>query len=109
MSVESDARSGRPSTSRNDELIDRVRTLVIQDCRVTVRELVEEVGISSGLVHSILTDDLAMWRVSAKRTSSCLATDSNFLGQTQHSCGSTGSLRFLAVPPHENTAERDSI
>jgi len=45
-----------------------------------------------------------------------LATDSNFLGQTQHSCGSTGSLlsqhgslRFLAVPPPENAAERDSI
>ena len=59
-SVESDARSGRPSTSQNDELIDQVWTLVMQDHRVTVRELVEEVGISNGLVHSILTDDLAM-------------------------------------------------
>jgi hypothetical protein len=38
-SVESDARSGRPSTSLNDELIDKVRTLVMQDRRVTVREL----------------------------------------------------------------------
>ena len=35
-SVDSDARSGRPSTSRNDELIDQVRTLVMQDHRVTV-------------------------------------------------------------------------
>jgi len=67
MSVERDACSGRPSTSRNDELIDQVRTLVMQDRRVTVRELVEEVGISTGSVHSILTDDLAMRRVSAKR------------------------------------------
>jgi len=66
MSVESDTRSGRPSTSRNDELIDQVRTLVVQDHRVTVRELVEEVGISTGSVHSILTGDLAMRRVSAK-------------------------------------------
>jgi len=65
-SVESDACSGRPSTSRNDELIDQVRTLVMQDLRVTVQELVEEVGINTGSVHSILTDDLAMWRVSAK-------------------------------------------
>ena len=64
--VESDARSGRPSTSRNDELIDQVRTLVMQDRRVTVRELAEEVGISTGSVHFILTDDLAMWRVCAK-------------------------------------------
>ena len=65
-SVESDAHSGRLSTSRNDELIDQVRTLVMQDRRVTVPELVEEVGISTGSVHSILTDDVAMRRVSTK-------------------------------------------
>jgi hypothetical protein len=35
-SVESDTRPVRHSTSRNDELIDQVRTLVIQDSRVTV-------------------------------------------------------------------------
>ena len=63
-SVESDARSGRPSKSRNDKLIDQVQTL--QDRRVTVRELAEKVGISTGSVHSILTDDLALRRVSAK-------------------------------------------
>ena len=66
MSVESDARSGRPSTSRDDELINQVRTLVTQDCPVTVRELVEEVRISTGSVYSILTYDLALRRVSAK-------------------------------------------
>jgi transposase len=71
MSVESDTRSGRPSTSRNDELIDQGRTLVMQGRRVTVRELVEEVGISNGSVHSILTDDLSMQRVSAKFARSC--------------------------------------
>jgi len=38
----------------------------MQDHRVTVGEVAEEVGISTGLVHSILTDDLAMRRVSAK-------------------------------------------
>jgi len=48
--------------------------------------------------------------------SSFLTTDSDFLGQTQHSCGSRGSLLsrlrslgLLAVPPPENAAERDSI
>ena len=65
-SVESDAHSNRPSTSRNDELIDQLRTLVLQDHRVTVRKLVEEVGISTGSVQSILANDLAMRRVSAK-------------------------------------------
>ena len=38
----------------------------MQDRRVTVRELAEEVGISTGSLHSILTEDLAMRRVSAK-------------------------------------------
>ena len=65
-SVESEVRSGRLSTSRKDELIDQVRTSVMQDRRVTVRELAEEAGISTGSVHFILTDDLAMRRVSAK-------------------------------------------
>jgi len=64
--VERNARSGRPSTSRNDELIDQVRPLVMQDRRVTVWELAEEVGISTGSVHSILTDNLVLRRVSAK-------------------------------------------
>ena len=43
-----------------------MRALVVQDRRVTIRELVEEVGISTVSVHSILTGDLAMRRVSAK-------------------------------------------
>jgi hypothetical protein len=54
----------------------------------------------------------ALWQ----RTSSLLATYSNFLGQTQHSCNSTGSqlsrhgsLRFVAVLPPENAAENNSI
>jgi hypothetical protein len=52
-----------PQRALNDELIGQVRTFVMQDHRVTVRELAEEVGISTGSVHSILTDDLAMRRV----------------------------------------------
>jgi [histone H3]-lysine36 N-dimethyltransferase SETMAR len=65
-SVESDPRSGRPSTSRNDDIIDQVQTLVMQNRRVTTRELADEVGISNGSVDTILKDDLAMRRVSAK-------------------------------------------
>ena len=64
--VESDAHFGRPSTSQNDELIDQVQTLVMQDRRVTIQELAEEVGISTGSVYSILTDNLVLRRVSAK-------------------------------------------
>jgi predicted trehalose synthase len=43
-----------------------VQTLVLQNHCATIREFAEEVGISIGSVHSILTDDLAMCRVSTK-------------------------------------------
>ena len=66
MSVESEARSARPSTSRNRKMIEKVRQIVMEDRRLTLRKIVEEVGISRGSVHSILTEDLCMRRVSAK-------------------------------------------
>jgi hypothetical protein len=40
-SVESESRSGRSSSSRNDKLNDQVRALVMHDRRVTVREHAE--------------------------------------------------------------------
>jgi hypothetical protein len=55
-----------PQQAQMTSSIDQVRTLVIQDRRITVRELAEEGGISTGSVHSILTDNLALRRVSAK-------------------------------------------
>ena len=56
--MESDPRSGRPSTSRNEEAMDQVREKVLEDRRLTVREIAAEMGISTGSVHSILTEDL---------------------------------------------------
>ena len=64
-SVEIEACSGRPSTSRNEEVIEKVCQIVIEDRCPTLREIVE-VEISRGLVHSILIKDLCMQRVSAK-------------------------------------------
>jgi len=65
ISVDSEPRHGRPSTSRNN-VINQVRTLVMQDRRITVRELAEEVGVSIGTLHTILTADLGFRGVSAK-------------------------------------------
>ena len=50
-SVDSEPRHDRPSTSRNDNVIKEVRTLVMQDRRITVRELTDEVEVSIGSVH----------------------------------------------------------
>jgi len=38
----------------------------MQDRRITVRELEDEVGVSIGSVHTILTAELCLRRVSAK-------------------------------------------
>ena len=46
--------------------MDQVHKKVLEDRRLTVQEIVAEVGISTGSVHSILTEDLNLWRVSAK-------------------------------------------
>ncbi|XP_068213676.1 uncharacterized protein [Palaemon carinicauda] len=45
--VESKPRSGRPSTSRNEEFIENVRRIVEDDRRITINEITEEVGIST--------------------------------------------------------------
>ncbi|PNF32294.1 hypothetical protein B7P43_G16679 [Cryptotermes secundus] len=65
-SVDSEPCSGRPSTSRNENVIEQVQTLVMEDRRITVRELANEIGVGTGLVHSILTEDLGMRSVSTK-------------------------------------------
>ena len=57
MSVESEACSGRLFTSRNEEMIEKVRQIVMEDRRLALREIVEEVEISRGSVHFILTED----------------------------------------------------
>jgi len=68
-------RSGRPSTSRNEEMIAKVRTVVRNNRRLTVREIADDCGISVGSWESILTDDLHMKRVCAKFVPRLLTDD----------------------------------
>jgi AraC-like DNA-binding protein len=65
-SAESDEHSGRPSTSRNQVMIDKVLSAMLDNRRITIRELSDEMGLSFGLIQSILTEDLGMKYVSAK-------------------------------------------
>ena len=71
MSTESEPHSGRPSTSQN-KVIEKICQIVKEDCHLTFRKIVEEVGISIGSVQSILTEDLCIWKVSAKFISKLL-------------------------------------
>ena len=55
MSVGEDPRPGRPSTSTNDDYVNRVRAVIRANRRLTVREVADEVGISIGSCHQIFT------------------------------------------------------
>lgn len=59
-------RSGRPSTSTDEEHVERVKTLVRSNRRLTIREMAEECNISFGSCQAILTQKLNMHRVAAK-------------------------------------------
>ena len=49
--VEDDHRSGRPSTSRRDENVERVRQKVRSDRRLTVRMITDELGMNSVRIY----------------------------------------------------------
>ena len=70
-----DDRSGRPSTSRTEEIIEKLRQLIRCDRRLSLVELEQEVGICHGSSHAIMTEDLKMRRVSAKLVPRRLSTD----------------------------------
>jgi len=53
-------------TPRGNENIDRVRSLVLSDRRLTVRMIVEELRLGKSSVHTILTENLDMKKVCAK-------------------------------------------
>jgi transposase len=59
MSVEDDERSGRPSTSKTTENVEKIRELIHEDRRRTISELADTVGISYG-VRQILTEQPPM-------------------------------------------------
>jgi hypothetical protein len=64
--VEDDERSSRPSTSLIDENVTKVEKMVMNDRRITIREVANEAGISIGLCHNIFFNFLGMKRVAAK-------------------------------------------
>ena len=64
--VEDDERPGHPSTSTTDENVEKVKEMVMNDCRITIREVADDVGISIGSCHKIFSNVLSMKRVAAK-------------------------------------------
>ncbi|GFV60678.1 protein GVQW3 [Trichonephila clavipes] len=78
QSVNSDPRSGRLSTCRNEDKIAQVKAVVHSDRFLTVREIAQECHISVGSCDEILIKDLNMRRVSAKFVPHLLTEDQQF-------------------------------
>ncbi|UYV76701.1 hypothetical protein LAZ67_14001825 [Cordylochernes scorpioides] len=78
--VNDEERAGRPSTSTTDEKINEVEKMIMANCRITAREVAEDLNISNGSCHSIFINDLGMRRVAAKFVPKLLNCD-----QKQHS------------------------
>ena len=56
----------RPSTSTTNENVEKVKEMVMNDRRITIREVADDVGISIGSCHEIFSNVLGMKRVAAK-------------------------------------------
>jgi len=65
-SVTDEGRSGRPATSRTEENIAKLRQIVRENLRLTVRSIAEQVNIDRETVGKILTEDLDMRKVCAE-------------------------------------------
>ena len=64
--VEDDERPGRPSTSTTDENVEKVKEMVMNDRRIIIKEVADDVSISIGSCHDIFSNVLGMKRVAAK-------------------------------------------
>jgi orotate phosphoribosyltransferase-like protein len=58
--VEDDERPGLPVTMKTDENVDKVRTLVRNDRRLSIRMIAEELNVDKETVKQILTENLKM-------------------------------------------------
>lgn len=58
VSVEDDTRSGRPSSTRNEDIVVRIRDVVREGRTVTVRMLADALNINKSTCHQILLAEL---------------------------------------------------
>ena len=73
--MEDEPCAGRPSTSKTDDNVDRVRSPVRSDRRLTSRMISSEINLNRFTIHQILTQDLDMRKVCAKMVPKNLTTE----------------------------------
>ena len=78
---------GQPKTVTTLVIIDQIHKLILEDCRISAKSIVEQLGISCEWVGSIIHEDLDMWTLSAKWVPKCLNAD-----QKRQQCQSSEQL-----------------
>jgi len=72
-SVEDEQRTGRLSTSRTQNNVASVKAVLDRDRRLNVQLITEEVGLPKKEIHRIITEDLHMRKICAKRVAKNLS------------------------------------
>jgi len=90
-------RPERPKTVTTPEIIDQIHELILEDCRISAKSIVEQLGISSERAGSITHEDLDMRKLSAKWVPKCLNAD-----QKRQRCESSEQLlEFFRCDPND--------
>ena len=82
QNLENDPRPGRPGTVATPEMVNKVHDIVMTDRRVTERYIASTVGISQERVHSILTEDHEMRKLSVRWVPRLLTVDQKHTRRT---------------------------
>ena len=73
--MEDELHTGRPSASKTEDKMERVRSLVRSDRQLTLRMISSELNLNRFTFHQILTQDLDMRKVCAKMVPKNLRTE----------------------------------
>ena len=65
-SVGDDKRCGRSKEVRTPELIGQIKNFMDKDRRVSIETIRAQFDVSVGTVHTIIREELKMWKISAK-------------------------------------------